>query len=551
MQNLDTLVFADRVHTLDESAPTAEAIGIAGGRVVVVGTRRQASSWPTGEAVTIEFDGATVVPGLVDSHIHPVVGIEMTNGIDLSSVTSIGELRARLAAEAADRERDWVVGWGLDPNAFECRPMHFALFEDVLRGKPALLRLFDGHQAMASKRALELASVTGSQSFNSKAKVVCDVDGAPTGLLNENEAIDTIAGVLPELPIDNQADRLLDLLDAMAASGLTGGHVMDSSPKTLAIVRAAEAKRDLGIRLRISPWILAGADDSQLPELLALQGSHGRRWRIEGIKLFIDGTIDNGTAWLEEPDTQGESTSSVWLDPDRYAAIQHYFAGNDIPTATHAIGDAGVRFAAETIATAPGNARHRIEHIETLPTETIDLFVRGGIAASMQPTHCTHYTRADQTDNWSRRLGPERAGRAFRIKSLRRSGVTVALGSDWPIAPFEPLATMADAALRRPAGKPSIAPVRPEQAITVREALEGYTTQIAASIGDPSGGRIAVGQPANLTILAADPLNVSADDLSATEVVATMIDGEVSFDRRILSDGDEAASSPASADSHR
>src|SRR5262249_6823701 len=133
--------------------------------------------------------------------------------------------------------------------------------------------------------------------------------------------------------------------------------------------------------------------------------------------------------------------------------------------------------------------RHRIEHIETLPSDQVPRFAELGVVASMQPTHATDYTRADHSDNWSRRLGDQRASRAWRCRDILEAGATLALGSDWPIAPYDPRGVIAAAQLRRPPGRPDLGPVRPDQALTARQALHGYTTApaLAASAGHLNG----------------------------------------------------------------
>jgi predicted amidohydrolase YtcJ len=149
----------------------------------------------------------------------------------------------------------------------------------------------------------------------------------------------------------------------------------------------------------------------------------------------------------------------------------------------------------------------------------------------MQPTHCTHFVRADQTDNWSERLGPDRAGRAWRTQALAQAGVTLALGSDWPVAPFEPLDIMADAQLRRDVAHPDHDPVLPEEGLTALQALEGYTigAAIAAGVADTEGS-ISVGKIADLTILAADPLAIPPEELARTAILATVVGGEIQFE---------------------
>lgn len=250
---------------------------------------------------------------------------------------------------------------------------------------------------------------------------------------------------------------------------------------------------------------------------------------MEGVKFFIDGTIDNGSAWLEQPDAYGENHESVWTDPEDFQKALRFFVERGIPTATHAIGDQGVRYVLEALE-ASGDARHlaahRIEHIETIPDDLVGRFAQLGVAASMQPVHGTHHTRADRTDNWSVRLGGERAARGWRCRDLREAGVTVALGSDWPITPYDPRAMMADSILRRPVERPDVEPVQPEQALTALMALEGYTSHAAAAAGlGQDMGSISVGKLADLTVFEQDPLLVTPDELARTSVVATIIGG--------------------------
>lgn len=245
---------------------------------------------------------------------------------------------------------------------------------------------------------------------------------------------------------------------------------------------------------------------------------------------MIDGTIDNGSAWLAEPDAYGQGTAPVWSDPAEYAAALRFFAERGVPTATHAIGDQGVRFVLDALEglgdAVRCRAAHRIEHIETIPDELVPRFAELGVAASMQPVHGTHHTRADRSDNWSVRLGPERAARGWRCRDLREAGAVLALGSDWPITPYDPRAMMADAILRRPVERPDQAPVQPEQALTPLQALEGYTSHAALAAGlQDVAGTITVGKRADFTVWAQDPLSVDAEELAATPIVATLLDG--------------------------
>ncbi len=522
------LLCADTVHTMtggDDDAVTA--VLVRDGRVAALGTREELGAEAGPEVEVVDLGEGCITPGLVDAHIHPIYGLELARGANLSAVTSLEELLAALREEAARAPEGWVLGYRLDPGFVAGRNLTAADIDAAVPDRPAVVRMFDAHSAVVNSVALDLCGITGRETFPSAARVDVDDDGAPTGFLIEWQAMDLALDRVPPPALEDRARGLLDLLGAMADSGLAGGQVLDYTPGMLEVLEAAEAQTDLPIRLMMSPWIQAGDTEERVAEVIALQGRSGRRWSISGAKLMIDGTIDNGSAWLERPDVNGESTGPLWLDPEDYTRVLHRLSGLGIRTTTHAIGDAGVRHVIEAIAAAPNPAgvTHRVEHIETAPDETLTFFAEHGIAASMQPTHCTLYCCADHSDNWSQRLGDERVDRAWRLRSLRDLGVTVAMGSDWPVAPFEPLRIMADAQLRREAGQPTQDPIVPAEALTARQALEGYTTHRADSFDDAEHGRIRVGGQADLTLLAADVLTTSPDELPEVRVVGTVVDG--------------------------
>jgi hypothetical protein len=536
--NPDLIILAGTVHTMDETrgGPSAQAIAVRDGRIQAIGTRDEARSW--GESEVIDFGGAVLTPGLVDCHVHPVMGLDMTRGCDLSGITDLAAVRALLRAEAeATPPGGWVRGWGLDPNAFGSVPPHRELIDDVVGGRPALIRLFDAHSALASTAALELAGISGPRHFDQAAEVVCDGSGRPTGLLLEAAALDLVLTLMPTETFQERKERLGEVFESFSRAGLTGIHVMDCGEGTLELLAALEndlaaAGRGLPVRVRVSPWCMPGSGDADWQRLAGqVENVRGSRWKVAGIKLFVDGTVDNGTAWLFEPDIYGQSVAPFWPRPQEYARAVRFFAERGIPTATHAIGDAGVAAVVAAFEDLPAHmarAPHRIEHIETVPDGIIERFAKSGLIASMQPSHCTHYSRADQTDNWSTRLGKERADRGWRCADLRSAGVTLALGSDWPVAPFEPLPILADAQLRRRSGHTDEQPIAPGQALSARQALEGYTSHAAKAAGEwAEAGSLAVGKRADFTILDVDPLAAAPDELARGQVLATVVDGQL------------------------
>ena len=522
----DLVLTGGRVRTLDPERPKADAVAIAGGRILAVGDEREVLALRAPATQVVELDGATVLPGLVDSHLHPTFGLDLAAGLDLSGCTTLAQVREALATAPGG---DWVQGWGLDPNVFGDRPVDAAAIEDVVAGRPALLRLFDGHGAIASAEALRRAGVDGARRFASTSAVVTDADGVPTGLLLEEEAMALVDRVVPTQAFAERVDLLAGLLRDMAATGLTGGHVMDCNGDTLELLAALEKQQRLPLRLRVHPWCRPGDTGEGVSSLVEMQGRGGRLWQVDGVKLFIDGTIDGGTAWLHEPDCHGESTRAYWLEPEDYRAAVAQLHAAGVGTATHAIGDAAVRYVLDALEGLPATGvRHRIEHIETLPDEDVRRFGPLGVIASMQPTHATDYTRADHSDNWSRRLGAERANRAWRCADIRAGGAVLTLGSDWPIAPFDPRVVLAAAQLRRPPARPDLGPVNPRQALTAEQALDGYTRAPAwAARLEHEAGAVRGGFRADLTVLAADPVDVRAEELPAVPVTHTVVDGDL------------------------
>ncbi|GAB7187353.1 hypothetical protein ATKI12_7184 [Kitasatospora sp. Ki12] len=512
------------------------ALAVTDGRIAALGDDRTIRELADPATTVIDLKGAVVTPGLVDGHLHPVTGAELTHGLDLSGCTDLDSVRAALAAEVHRLDRGaWLHAWGLDPNVFGDRPIGSAALAPVLDGVPALLQLFDAHSMLASPRALELAGVDGPRSFDQAAEVVCDADGRPTGLLLEDAACELVERAAPQPTRAERRERLATALRAMAATGLTGGHAMDANGDSLDLYAELDEAGELPLRLRVAPWCQPGVDADGLRSLVDRQGRGGLLWRVAGVKLFMDGTIDNGTAWLERPDCHGESTHAFWPDPAHYTHVIRELHRAGVPTATHAIGDAAVRHALDSIERAAGGnpplggapaVRHRIEHIETVPDEVVRRFAELGVTASMQPTHCCDFTRADHTDNWSRRLGEERADRAWRCRDLWDAGATVVLGSDWPIAPYPPLGVMAGARHRRPTRDLDRPPHNPGQALTALEALRAMTVNAAQAAGEEqSAGRITVGHRADLTVLAADPLTTPATELAGLPVLLTVLDG--------------------------
>ncbi|WP_346012547.1 amidohydrolase family protein, partial [Streptomyces sp. SID3343] len=483
----DVILFAHHVEQPpDTPGPPARAVAIADGRIVAVGDAGAVASLGGPGTAVHEFPNAAILPGLVDVHAHPVWGsISLGDGVDLLGAATLDHVCRRLAPAVAEGSGDtWITGYDLDVNVFAGDPTGLALGERF-PGVPISLMTRDAHALVVSPRVLELVGLTGRETFTDASSVAVDAQGNPTGYILELQAMDLVFAHYPDVAPDTAAGYVRDRLEWLAACGLTGLHALDFADPSEAVYRSIEAGGDLPLRIRCSPLVPADSGPPVWQHVADLQGRGGRRWHVEGAKFMLDGTADNGTAWFDRPDIHGANHEPLWRDVDGYRAAIRFFTERGIPTATHAIGDRAVRFALDVIEEVGpvDGAPHRIEHIESIPDDLLPRFAELDVVASLQPAHATRHTRADGTDNWSRRIGPERVAHGWRTRDLLDHHAVVALGSDWPIGPGDPRVGLADCQLRRPVEEPGSAPVQPHQALTAREAYAGMTSAAAHAAG--------------------------------------------------------------------
>ena len=528
-QPIKTVIFNAHVRTLDPLQPTATAIAVGSGAILAVGSNAEILR-AVGNAETIDLGGAALVPGITDSHVHPFLGAQDARGADLLDAFTFDEVLRLVRAEADGKGPDeWIVGWGLLYDAFEGRPIHRDLLQEVAGGRPVFLKFMDFHTALVSSRALEMAGITGPRTFTENAEIVCDVHGVPTGELREWGAIGLAEEAMPSLSDGDRLSLYAAQMKGFAAVGITGVHGMDGSLQTLDDLRELEASGRIFTRLTMPFWIKPEMTPADWEKFILQRDAHGRRWRTGVAKFFIDGVIDTGTAWLCDPDSEGAGLEPFWPDPAKYRRAVKRFADAGFQCVTHACGDRGVREALDAYrdAGAAAGIRHRIEHIETLQSSDLPRFAAENVVASMQAQHMMWLDPA-RTCNWTKRMGDARSDRAFPIRSLRESGAIVALGSDWPVARFDPRIGMAAAQLRRPPGV--LREAFDDQGIDGLAALEGYTTLAARTISEEHRlGRIKVGYCADLTAFAEDPTTCRPDDLPQNPIKLTMVDGEVVF----------------------
>ena len=409
----DLAVFGARIRTLDPTRPFATAVAIRDGVIVAVGSDAAVRDACDASTDVIDGSGMALVPGLVDSHQHPFKGTIETLGADLSACRTLDEACAALAAErerVEDSDGGWVRGHQIEYALFEDTGIRGELIEHAVCGAPALVTFPDLHTAVVTRAALERAGVDGARSFTDRSEVVVDDRGIPTGELREFAAMALVQNVMPAFTPEELRARYAQTLSKMHAVGLTGMHAMLGDPDLFDTVRAMQDAGQLTARVHVPLFLSPDMPDEQIDAWLGLGGAGGALWSVGTVKFFIDGVVETQTAWLEEPDTQGGSTTSVWPDYDRYVDVVKRAVARGWRCATHAIGDQAVGkvLDAYRAAGAPPGVRHRIEHLEVLADAEIPRLRAENVVASMQPQHM-QWCSPDFDDPWSALLGAERA----------------------------------------------------------------------------------------------------------------------------------------------
>lgn len=525
----DIAVVSTTVRTLDPAQPFADAIACRDGMVVALGAADVRAACDARTEI-IDGTGRTVTPGFVDGHQHLFMGAERRQGVDLSGARDMAEMRRRLhAGRAAIAPDAWLLGYGAEYATLQGADYHHDLLEGVDGPGPMLLWTFDMHTAFTNAAALRIAGVTGAARLGDGSEVVCDDNGRPTGELREWSAINLVLDHQPQPSDDQRREWYVQALRAQNAVGITGQHLMDGNVDTVALLTAMEHDGLLSQRIKLHHFIYPSTGDDEIAAMLETVSQSGAMWRADGAKFMMDGVIDTGTAWLEEPDNHGANTDPMWPEPERYARRVAQFHDAGFRVATHAIGDRAVRYALDTYAGLSGGSRgrHRIEHIETAPDSIIGRFAPEQVTASMQPI-AMQWVEPDRSDPWSARLDSERCDHGWRVGDLSGGGAVVVLGSDWPVAHFDPRLGLYAAQMRRGPDSRDPRPVGATRPLTGEEALAGYTVNPARAIGDDDhAGRLQPGYDADFVMWDDDPATCPPASVVELPVALTVAAGRI------------------------
>lgn len=526
------------IYTLDDASPYASALCAADGWIRGVGDASilESAACALSRGHSVDLRGATVVPGLTDSHAHLMEEAARLTQADLTSATSAEDMAQRAAAFARHLPaHKWVQGFGWDQTRWASGefPTRFDV-DALIPDRPAFLIHISGHAALINSAALARISPLPEHDPPG-GRIERDASGRPTGILTDN-AQNLALRVIPKWSDAEAHAALGKVLAECARHGLTGVHDLAAYAADIELY----ARTNLTLRV----YAMRRADEA------APSAPHVRRGllTVRAVKLFADGAMGSWTAAMLEPyaDRPGERGTLVYSDAALEGNVSAW-AERGYQVCTHAIGDAAnrqvlgayervlhARRAARGGADAEDgqaceDVRWRVEHAQMLARADVGRFAALGVIPSMQPSHC-----ASDLSYAERRLGPERAKLAYAWRSLLQSGVKhMPFGSDFPTAgTVPPLLGLHAAVTRQRADGTPAAGWHPEQRVTRLQALRGYTTDAAyASFREAELGRIAPGFRADLTAFDRDVLTCPAADLLVTRVLATVVGGRVVFSR--------------------
>jgi len=517
------VLFNGAIHTMNDSQPLVSALAVRDGKFIFVGDADGAKAVFGKEAYeVVDLKGATVIPGLTDAHLHFEYYSMMLQNINAElpkpeDVVAEVEKRAKTLPEGK-----WITGFGWNHNKWGGEFPTAELLDAVAPHHPVSLQAKSGHAIWVNTAALRAVGITDTTPDPQGGQILRDAAGKATGVILE-EAMWQVDRNIPMPTTDELAKAIEFGMQTANKRGLTGVHDLDQPSVFKAFQKL---KKEGKLTLRVNKGIPLAYLDQVIAAGL-YSGFGDDMLHLGPVKMFSDGALGPKTAWMlagydSAPDDTGIATTDIEVLCDSVLKAN----ANGLAVAIHAIGDRATReilnIYAEVKKQLPNTGlRNRIEHVQLLAPEDLGRLGELGVIASMQPIHATSDMYiADK--HWGSRV----AG-AYALKTQLEKGAVLALGSDCPVETLDPLVGIHAAVTRRRAdGTPGPEGWRPEQRLTVEEAVKGYTQGPAYACGmEDRLGTIKEGYLADLTILDKDIFTIDPMDILQTEVLGTVVDG--------------------------
>jgi predicted amidohydrolase YtcJ len=525
------LVLYGRVWTGDSARPWAAAVAVIGDTIVEVGDSARVATLVGSTTRVLNNGKAMVVPGFTDAHTHFIYGGFQLTSVDLRDADSPAEFVSRIKAFAAKlRPGEWITGGDWDHERWPGTPLPERSWIDSVTPKnPVFVNRLDGHMALANSTALRLARVSRATPDIPGGTIVRKASGEPTGIMKD-EAQTPVLAVIPT-PSPSQSDSALSRALAWAASkGVTA--VADVSVPWFEVAALKRARTRGALTTRVSVYVPLG-EWRRMADTVRANGTGDGWLRVAGVKGYVDGSLGSTTALFYEPYLDAPQTHGLLVTPED--SLRRWIGAADsagLQVVVHAIGERANGLLLDiydSVAKAhgPRDRRFRIEHAQHLRRQDIGRLARSGVIASMQPYH------AIDDGRWAeKRIGPERIKTTYAFRSLLDAGAHLAFGSDWTVAPLDPILGIYAAVTRRTLDGKNPGGWVPEEKITVEEALRAYTTENAYGVfAERARGKLARGYLADITVLDQDLTAIPPEAIERVSVRATVVGGKVVFSR--------------------
>jgi predicted amidohydrolase YtcJ len=540
-----TLIIVNaRVRTMDTTKPTSEAVAIYGNRILAVGSNSEIRKLAGLGTEVIDARGKLVLPGFNDAHVHFLGGGFQLSSVDLRDANTPKEFADRIAAFANKLPPGrWITGGDWDherwPGVDGKAPLPTKeLIDAVTPNTPVFVSRLDGHMALANSLALKLAGITKDTADPDGGLIVRDPKtGEPTGVLKD-AGMSPVWKVVPDATFEEKLAAAKAATEHAARLGVTSVQDM-SAGNDVGVYQTLLEKGELKTRIyAVSP----------LPawERLARTGVRAHfgneMLRIGGLKGFADGSLGSTTAffyepYLDAPETRGLAGDEMFPEGAMLERVRQADRAG-LQVMIHAIGDRANEQILNIFATVKGengerDRRFRIEHAQHLRRQDIPRFASEKVIASMQPYH------AIDDGRWAeKRIGHERAKTTYAFRSLLDSRVMLAFGTDWTVAPLDPMLSVYAAVTRRTLDGKNPDGWIPEQKISVDEAVRAYTVGSAyAEFQEQNKGTITAGKLADIVMLSEDIFSIDPREIERVKVVLTIMDGRVVYSAAGLTRG--------------
>ncbi len=531
MQQIATTILTNaRVYSMDATRTRAEAIALAGDRILAVGSSEAIGRLATANTTVLDLHGAFVLPGFHDAHVHLVSGGMDLQGCDLSSLPSVTAITERLKTCAPEQDSLWLTGSGWDLSLFDRGNPTSDLLDAVLSTRPIFLVGADGHSAWVNSAALQLAHVTAATANPPNGVIERAADGTPSGTLRES-AIQLVAALLPAPSAEQRLRGLARATDMASRFGITSAIEASASEALLTTYRSALAGNALPLRV----VVCVRYQPAQANEVLALlrNAPHTNQVRATCAKIFVDGVLEGETAALIDPylNRPNAHRGSLQLTTAELNAAVTRLDAYGVQVHMHAIGDGAVRAGLDAVAAARAtngmhDNRHHIAHLQLVHPDDYARFASLGVTANFQALWAfpDGYVRDINTAQ----VGMDRVQRMYPIGSLLAAGANIAGGSDWNVSSMNPLDAIEVAVTRQdPDGHRSDV-LNEQQRVSLDSMLAAYTIHGAWLMHQEADtGSIEPGKFADLVVLDHDLFDIPPAEINTTLVLCTFFGGRV------------------------